>query len=471
MRCLRRIWGSLRWRIVLMFAAIALITYVYIGVALRFTLVQALPQIKVREVTQQALDIRLAIEAQMREGDPLATVVQGLPNETTLGTVLRVYSATGSLLSENFVLPRDQQMIARALAGEEMTYFVTLADGSERYAVVALPVREGEDIAGVLELASSLREIDSLMGVLQMRLTEGVILSLIGIGGAGLYLGSNTTRVLGEIEKAATRISHGEFDHRIPILSSDEVGQLAQRINSMAEELQALSQVRAQFLSKVSHELRTPLTIMKGFCVTLLRKPRLPEQEHALRIIDQQTDHLSRLVADLLELSRLEAAALRLDLRDIDLVALAGEAVESLRPRAEDKGLELRMEAWEDGIHISVDPQRLRQILDNLLDNAFKHTASGGLVQLGIEDDEDRVIIRISDNGEGIPHDRLPHIFERFYQVDAQKAGGAGLGLAVVKELVEAHGGQVWAESEPEKGSTFTVVFNKAHDEESMSGE
>ena len=129
------------------------------------------------------------------------------------------------------------------------------------------------------------------------------------------------------------------------------------------------------------------------------------------------------------------------------------------------------MEAWEDGIHISVDPQRLRQILDNLLDNAFKHTASGGLVQLGIEDDEDRVIIRISDNGEGIPHDRLPHIFERFYQVDAQKAGGAGLGLAVVKELVEAHGGQVWAESEPEKGSTFTVVFNKAHDEESMSGE
>jgi signal transduction histidine kinase len=463
MRYLRRIWGSLRWRIVIMFAAIALITYVYTGVALRFTLAQDLPQIKVREVTQQALDIRLNIEARMREGVPLAAIVQELPQERTPGVVLRVYSTTGSLLSENLAIPLDQQMINRALSGEEMTYFVTLADGSGRYAVVALPVREGEDIAGVLELASSLREIDSLMGGLQMRLTAGVILSLIGIGGAGLYLGSNISRILREIEKAATRISRGEFDHRIPILSSDEVGQLAQRINTMAEELQALSQVRAQFLSKVSHELRTPLTIIKGFCVTLLRKPRLPEQERALQIIDQQTDHLGRLVADLLELSRLDAGALQLDLKETDLVALAREVMESLIPRAEDKELELRMEAMQDKIEIHVDPERVRQILDNLLDNALKYTASGGFVRLRIEDDEDRVMIQVSDTGEGIPPEKLPHIFERFYQVDAQRAGGAGLGLAVVKELVEAHGGQVWAESELGKGSIFTIVLSKTN--------
>jgi signal transduction histidine kinase len=176
-----------------------------------------------------------------------------------------------------------------------------------------------------------------LYAILGPRLLTGVVFSLVAIAGAGLYISRNVTRILRETERAAHRISQGDFNYRIKVTSDDEVGRLTRTINQMAQELQQLSQARAQFLSKVSHELRTPLTIIKGFCVTLLRESPPPDQQRSLQVIDQQTDYLTRLVTDLLELSRSQAGSLQLQVQSVDLVDLAQEVVESLKPQAGEK--------------------------------------------------------------------------------------------------------------------------------------
>jgi signal transduction histidine kinase len=224
----------------------------------------------------------------------------------------------------------------------------------------------------------------------------------------------------------------------------------------MAQELQQLSQARAQFLSRVSHELRTPLTIIKGFCVTLLRESPAPDQQRSLQVIDKQTDYLTRLVTDLLELSRSQAGSLQLQVQSVDLVDLAQEVVGSLRPRASEKNINLFMGKGTERAVAEIDLERIRQVMYNLLDNALKHTDPGGKVKLSIEADDAKVSIQVRDNGRGIPSDKLSYVFDSFFQVEPQ-APGAGLGLTVVKELVEAHGGTVLVESEVGKGATFTV--------------
>jgi two-component system sensor histidine kinase BaeS len=327
---------------------------------------------------------------------------------------------------------------------------------SERYLSLSIPLSKGEETVATLELASSLAEADRLYALLWPRLLSGVVFSLVAIAAAGLYISRNVTRILRETERAAHRISQGDFDYRIKVTSDDEVGQLTRTINQMAQELQQLSQARAQFLSKVSHELRTPLTIIKGFCVTLLRESLPPDQQRSLQVMDQQTDYLTRLVTDLLELSRSQAGSLQLQAQSVNVVELAQEVVESLKPRAREQNVHLLMEKGTESAMAEIDVERIRQVMYNLLDNALKHTDPGGKVKLSIEANDTKVTIQVRDNGRGIPSDKLPHVFDSFFQVEPQ-THGAGLGLAVVKELVEAHGGTVAVESEVGKGSTFTV--------------
>ncbi len=462
-RWLRRRWSELRFRIILLFAAIALVTYIYSGLIVYQSFLLELPQAKGEDLKQEALALQGELEGALAMGLNPADTLRAALDAGRRGYQARLYDAQGSLLYSTASFAFDAEIIETALAGRR-GYAILSASGEGdergRYVAVSVPLRRGEDIVAVLELASSLREVDYLYNVLSPRLLAGVGFSLLAIAGAGLYIGYNVTRTLGEIERAANRISQGDFNYRITVVSNDEVGRLAQTINSMAEELQHLSRARAQFLSKVSHELRTPLTIIKGFCLTLLRQSPPAEDVRSLQIIDQQTDYLTHLVTDLLELSRLEAGRLKLHRQRIDFVALVREIMESLGPRAKEQNVAfsvaLSMEGGTDGVMFEVDPQRMRQVLYNLLDNALGHTNSGGEVRLGLEVDGERVVVQVQDNGEGIPAEKLPYVFDRFFQVDPARSG-AGLGLAVVKELVEAHGGTASVESEVGRGSTFTI--------------
>jgi two-component system phosphate regulon sensor histidine kinase PhoR len=232
-------------------------------------------------------------------------------------------------------------------------------------------------------------------------------------------------------------------------------------------ELRRLEEARSQFFGSVSHELRTPLTIIKGFASNQLDNERVledPVLKRSLEMIDRETDRLSRLVDDILELSRLRSRKMRVELREVDAPVLLRETLEAIETHASRAGI-----GWSWAVDgggpatIQADPDRFRQIFINLVDNAIKYTPVGGEVRVATAREDGRWRVDVSDTGAGIPAEEIPYLFERFFRGrDTQRkdaSRGTGLGLAIVRELVDAHGGRIRVESEPGRGTTVHVDF------------
>jgi two-component system phosphate regulon sensor histidine kinase PhoR len=222
--------------------------------------------------------------------------------------------------------------------------------------------------------------------------------------------------------------------------------------------MRELEKLRQDFVSNVSHELRTPLTAVKLMVETLQSGVERPASDEFLGSIAQETERMIALVEDLLDLARLESGKLDLRLSAVDVTELCRDAGQAQARRAQTLGVTLSYAAPELPMKISADRDKLYQVVVNLLDNALRHTPSGGRVDLAVEPAEGTVDIVVSDTGSGIPSSALPHIFERFYVVDPARArghSGTGLGLSIVKHIIEAHGGTVEATSELGAGSTF----------------
>ncbi|MDI3328655.1 MAG: ATP-binding protein [Alicyclobacillaceae bacterium] len=229
-------------------------------------------------------------------------------------------------------------------------------------------------------------------------------------------------------------------------------------------ERRRLEQVRREFVTNVSHELKTPVTAIRGLTETLVEEELdQEEQRRFLDLIDREARRLERLVRDLLDLSRLESHSVSLNRVPVDVGLLAREVAEDYMYLAETAGSFLSAEAQGD-CSAEVDPDRLRQVLSNLIDNAIKYTPSGGKIHVSVSGSDQEVKIEVSDTGIGIPPEDQERVFERFYRVDkarARSTGGTGLGLAIVKHIVQLHGGRVEVQSAPGRGSRFTVRLPK----------
>jgi two-component system phosphate regulon sensor histidine kinase PhoR len=229
-----------------------------------------------------------------------------------------------------------------------------------------------------------------------------------------------------------------------------------------------LEKLRSQFVANVSHELRTPLTSIKGFVETLqsgaVTQPET--RERFLGIIASETERLSRLIDDILELSKIEANKSKLDLLPISLRELVTESIHQLAETTDKKSLTL-ISTLKDDFQVIATRDGLKQVFLNLLQNAINYTHEEGKIEITVREQPTHVLISISDTGIGIPAADLPRIFERFYRVDkarSREAGGTGLGLSIVKHLIESFGGSIWADSKPGKGTTFCFTLAKAHD-------
>ncbi|MPZ23514.1 MAG: PAS domain-containing protein [Dehalococcoidia bacterium] len=231
-------------------------------------------------------------------------------------------------------------------------------------------------------------------------------------------------------------------------------------------DLRRVDRTRREFVSNVSHELRTPLASIKA-AVETLEEGALEDTDAARSFLDSihvEVDRMTQLVEELLELSRIESGSVPFERRPIDVSAVIKAASERIAPQATRQGLNLTSDI-EEGIRFAVgDQARLEQVLVNLLQNAVKFTEPGGTVVVHASVTGDHVLVAVEDNGRGVARADLPHIFERFYKADrARASGGTGLGLAIVKHTIQAHGGEVWAESEPGIGSTFSFTIPR-HD-------
>ena len=292
---------------------------------------------------------------------------------------------------------------------------------------------------------------------------------------------------LERLGRAAESLASGDLDRRVEVGAPDEVGQLARRFNHMADRLattvaelesekqlaEAALRAKRELVANVSHELRTPLASIRGHTESLLMPGAAADggrRREYLGVIDRETEHLSRLIDDLFLLSTAEAGVLQMTPRPVDLAEVIEEVARSVRSVAhQERRVSVVTHTEPDLPPALADRDRVVQVLANLVRNALRHTAEGGLVSLRAERDDDRVRVTVEDTGVGIPPEQLPHVFERFYRGDDARdraSGGAGLGLAIVRELVEAMGGDVSAESVVGEGSRFSFTLPLVRDAE-----
>jgi signal transduction histidine kinase len=291
-------------------------------------------------------------------------------------------------------------------------------------------------------------------------LTVAVVVGISGIV-FGIVMSRSLTAPFNNLAAAAKAIGARNLDRRVEEKGSDELIAVARSFNEMADALEQAEQLRRSLLADVAHELRTPLSILQGNLRAILDEVYPLDQSEMARLYEH-TRSLSRLVNDLHELAQAEAKQLPPPHQDTALAHLARTTVEGFRPGADEKGVTLDTNLPPSSPTVPVDPGRLTQVLQNLLANALRHTPTGGKITLYLEAKPEAIHLAVADTGDGIPAEQLPHIFDRFYRTDPARSrdqGGAGLGLAIARAIVEAHGGQIAVTSEgtPGTGSTFTI--------------
>lgn len=260
---------------------------------------------------------------------------------------------------------------------------------------------------------------------------------------------------------AARKLGKGDFSQRVDVDDRGEVGELAASFNAMAGDLEHNEQLRRNMVADVAHELRTPLSNLNGY-LEAVRDGVIKPDAATIRSLSEEGATLTGLVNDLQELSLADAGELKLSYQPEDISGLIQEVVAAVRAKAKAGKITLSAELPGNLPRVDIDSQRIRQVLNNLLANAIAHTRSRGSITVTARRQANEIITSVADTGEGISAEDLPNIFERFYRVDKSRArstGGSGLGLTIARRLVEAHGGRIWAESEPSRGSTFSFTL------------
>jgi len=363
---------------------------------------------------------------------------------------------------QHFQLPISIRALKNASQGK-ITFETTKALGKYPLRMVTVPVIRGRHIINIVQVATSLEQVGEALKTLLLILWITVPSALVVASLGGLFLANKALKPVDEITKTARMITSKRLDQRIKLRKTkDEIGRLAETFNDMISRLgQSFKQIR-QFSADASHELRTPLTILKGEMEVGLRRRRRPEEYRKILNSNlEEVNHMTQIVDDLLFLSKADMGEVHLQKHPINLTKLVSEVGAQTKMIAMAKDIKVHISKDSD-VPVIGDRLRLRELLLNLVDNAVKYTPEGGEMMISLERDDDRVKLRVMDNGIGIPTEDQPHIFDRFFRVDkarSREAGGSGLGLSICKWIVEAHGGEISVESEVTKGSLFTVTL------------
>jgi signal transduction histidine kinase len=347
-------------------------------------------------------------------------------------------------------LPQTTRTVTFRPAGEDRTYLA-----------IAAPVRLGGEVFGALVMAKPKDELSDPVLTLVWRVALACLGGLVVAAGLFIYLSRRVTKPLLALSKAADEVAGGRYDVELPdVRSGDEIAHLAERFGEMTQRLEEASVLERNFLMTVSHELRTPLTAIRGHVDALSEglADDLEAREASLAVIGRETDRLSRLVGDLLDLAKLEADRFSLRDEEVDLERLLEQAYQAFSEEARRRDIQFERE-FDEAPTIVSDGDRVLQIVSNLLVNAFEWTPDGGRVSLALATEGRRISIAISDSGAGISGEDRERIFRPFWSRNGQ---GTGLGLAIARELAHALGGWLELDSEVGRGSRFVLVLPAA---------
>ena len=333
------------------------------------------------------------------------------------------------------------------------------ANTGDHLMAASAPIVYDGAVVGVVRLVTSLRLLDAQMVrvVLVSSLAGLAVLIIMGVY-AGYFIHIILEPVT-RVTETAKRIAAGSYGVQMEVRGEDEMGELVDAINDMSQKIDQAEKTQSEFISSVSHELRTPLTAINGWAETLYNGEvrDAADVKKGMGIIVSEARRLTNMVEELLEFSRIETGRFNLSVEPIDIKAELEDAVYTYREFFRRKGLTLEyVECPEEFPPINGDPERLRQVFCNLLDNADKHGGAGGRVDVSINREEDMVAIRIRDYGPGVPEDELPFVKYKFYK-GSSKARGSGIGLAVCDEIIACHGGALEIGNAPEGGCVVTI--------------
>ena len=271
------------------------------------------------------------------------------------------------------------------------------------------------------------------------------------------------TQPLIEMNEAAKIIADGRLDKRIEVNSNDEIGQLADSFNLMTESLEETEKNRQEFIANISHDLRSPLTSIRGFIEAIV-DGTIPEekQNHYLKIVLEETGRLSKLANDLVDLSSAQAGKMVIEKCDFDINDLIRESIEVMEPRFKQKSIKVNAIFADEVTIVNADPNKIKRVLQNLIDNAIKFSFNGGEIIVEVEEKNKKVFVHVKDNGKGITKDEMKHVFERFFKADTSRGldkTGVGLGLSIVKEFINAHGERVEVKDREGGGTEFVFAL------------
>ncbi|GAB4496688.1 MAG: ATP-binding protein [Anaerolineales bacterium] len=324
------------------------------------------------------------------------------------------------------------------------------------------PIRSDDETVGVLIIPNA-PDRSPLDYEFLRRLNRSVFLSgFVTLSIAvliGILLSRSISHPIRELTKATRNMADGNLGQQVPVRSRDEIGKLAQSFNKMSADLARSFNLRKQMTADIAHELRTPLSLILGHAEGVKDGVLEPSREN-FEIIREEAERLEHLVSDLRTLSLADAGELSVDFQLVDVNALMSDVHSHYLTLFNQKRITLDFEPAAATLQANLDPSRFAQVINNILDNALRHTPAGGRVELQTQLSGNRIQLSVKDSGDGVTAEEAQHLFDRFYRVDESRNrndGGSGLGLAIAKSIVEMHKGRIWAESEKGKGLRVVI--------------
>ncbi|WP_447978858.1 heavy metal sensor histidine kinase [Candidatus Nitrospira bockiana] len=462
---------SLRVRLTLWYGTALAGILILLGTALYGALATALKE-QVDRSLEEAASVAIRSLEERRFGPFLLfdDLSADFPELAVLDKFFQIFGPSGriTIQSPNIGsrdIPLSETALRAAFEGKT-TFESARFPGEPPLRLISVPIQHGGTLVNIVQVGTSLRPeeemLHHLLVILMIAMPVAVLLSL----GGGWFLAGRALRPVGAITAAAQRIAAGDLTQRLTLPPvQDEIGRLAATFNEMIARLEASFKQVRQFTTDASHELRTPLTVLKGEAELALRRPRSAEDYRVvLESGLEEIDRMSRIVEELLFLSRADLGEITLESRPVRVDTLLDDLRRQADVLGQERDVRIVMSALEP-VTVLGDEMRLHELFLNLLDNAVKYSYPGGRVELGLSSTRDTVRVTVEDHGIGIAPGEQRHIFDRFYRTDAARAHakkGTGLGLAICKWIVEAHGGCVTVQSEPGKGSVFTVTLPRA---------
>lgn len=435
----------IRWRLTLWYVALLTLTLGIFGVGIyagmRYRLYASFDE----QLRDQAAVTLGAVR--LENGAPVLD--PGVSGDDGREYFVRLLTPDGSVIADTRYDGRDVTMDAAAVAAARdgrSGVRTSRADTDELLRIVTLPVRDGDRIAGILEVGLDRNEIDDTIGELLTALSLAVPVSLAVAASAGYVLAGRALRPVATITGLAARIDGQDLHARLNLdLPDDELGRLARTFDGMLGRIEDAFERQRRFTGDAAHELRTPLSLMRSQLDITRARRRTPEEyEAALADLDGDLDRITGLVVKLLTIARADSGRMLPERDPLDLAALVRVTLDQYGPMAWQAGIALAAEATPAACRVDAD--MIVQVLVNLLDNALAHTAAGGTVTVGCAADGRMARLWVVDTGSGIPPEHVPRVFDRFYRVDfgrARALGGTGLGLAICHAIAEAHGGTI----------------------------